>query len=311
MQNKTKSKRTKTILIISLSIMLSAILVLASYFFGTYILEQFADAADENAPGYEQTLFNGYSFSGSVADNCNILFADHLYRELDTAYSYAHDSDRYIAVHSIKQYEYDLPEDSILYTTIYSGMLMEIMSDKTLLIDTNSGETTVFSDKSQLYKYCKSNDINLCNWYYTSDQNGIAGIKTDLLNGYCLENRNDGTYNRGQSILLQDMPVFDGNIDEYASDNNSVIAFHLVIAYDDFISEYPEYSNKGLKNYSDEALYKIRDEILPMIRYPVHYDQYIIYDTENNEIFEFDSKDELESYSVSTGISLGSWQEVE
>ncbi len=200
-------------------------------------------------------------------------------------FKYAHDDSRYIAYHSM-QPSSDSKGD---YTRTLNGDVYGITNDKFCLYDYDEGKVLNFSSAVELSDYCLDNAISLGNWFYPGGGASWEGEQTKLTGTYSFEDT--GKY-RGQSILKNGVPVFSGYIDT-PNKYGKYIVFNLRIAKTDFDIELIGETNSGLSLLSTEKLGSYRYGFL---KFPIHYDKYIVLDSLTDVVNEFETEDEALDY---------------
>lgn len=257
---------------------------------------------------YKHYLFDDYyyerqsSLEGSIYKNGVEQYF------IDYTFCYAHDDERYIAMHIMTLSEEDEFDNG--YIRIINGNKFYATDDRFILLDTQVDNmhkaAQDFESKGQLINYCESNNIELSNWFYPAAATEFESESVKLNDTLYLENIGG---RRGVSIYDMNDELFHGLIDEYAVGNNDYIGFHMVIADTGYDGENLSSYNKSLSDIPTQAFDQINFGLLD--RYPVYYDQYVLYCSETAETFEFDTKDQLEQYTKQQGISFDKWIDIE
>ena len=197
---------------------------------------------------------------------------------------YMHDGERYIAYHLSDP---DTEDGEGYYA----------------ILDTQTEETERFDNIETLSDAVQARGIRFGNWFYPAAGHSIEGVRTPLFGDYAFEEISSV---RGQSVLLRETPVFHGILDDVMWDGERYIAFrqrivrygngNVYIGYDD------PTTNQLLSALSDKRIGIYRHGFLEWSF--VYYDQYVLFDTETQQVVEMGKEKMLRRYCEMNGISL-------
>ncbi len=312
----TASKR-KTILII-IGAVLALILELgAVYHFGPYLVayllfgpsevpedERIVEFDDGSVlertggPTYEHRLGDMFIFDRSDSSfECNIytqpghskITDEYIFNRV---FKYSFSPEGYIAYRVLSEktsYESD-------ETVIYEIHGYEIISDKTVLYDGNTGTQLEFESQTALIDYCEENNIELGVWYYPQGYSSTP--EHNYLEIADWEIRCTGSCDY-EAVYFNNRMMFAGTIDRCFV-TERYFGFHFVLreGYEYSIEENPiiEFNPDivvGKKLFAD-----------------IYSDLYVVVDTQTNEYNIFSDKKSANHYAKTLGFRPD-WEEIE
>ena len=247
-------------------------------------------------PTYEHKLFDGYY----IHENDN-LFQNRLSsydKELNIPYEYnrglffryAFDPEGYIAYRYLEKWA--KPGEPENYLCMWRDEY--IITDCSVLYDCNADEVKVFETLPELREYCSNNNINLSDWYNSSNhfcsqeevhiQMGDWTL-TEVVYDYSIV-----------SFGYEDL--FAGMIDSYFEAENG-FGFHFQHVED---NKYGCQPNPVIGCSETEVVGKKYSGLL-FIYDDVYTDKYVYVDINTNEYTVFDSKKEIKEYAKTLGIT--------
>ena len=265
---------------------------------------QTAPAAEVSATGeedkvdivadYDCRIIGKYRFGRSSATRHSIYYTqpsafdepypDRVTLVRGTIDKYMHDGERYIAYHLS---EPDAKDNEGYYA----------------VLDTQTEKTERFDNIETLSDAVQTRGIRFGNWFYPAAGHSIEGVRTPLFGDYAFEEISSV---RGQSVLLRETPVFHGILDDVMWDDGRYIAFrqrivhygngNVYIGYDD------PTTNRLLSAPSDKRIGMYRHGFLDWSF--VYYDQYVLFDTQTQQVVEMGKEKMLRRYCEVNGISL-------
>ena len=210
---------------------------------------------------------------------------------------YMHDGERYIACHITPNKYTDPAIDAPCYA----------------LLDTQTEERTYYPSVEALSDEIHARGLTFGNWYYTAHANSTEGKRTPLFGDYAMEDMRNKYY--GRSILYREQPIFYGILNRVRTDGERYIAFRerrvqndrgwlfreIVteewrIWYDDPIT------NAMLSPSAPQRIGLFRRSWYEFI--PVVYDKYVLWDTVENTVREFDKQGQLRDFCKANQIDL-------
>ncbi len=204
---------------------------------------------------------------------------------------YLHDGSRFIAYHYTER----------ICTKVEDSEIPIADGDQYYaILDTQEKTIEKFTDIEALSKAVQKRDLSFGNWFYTAAGNSIEGIRTELLGDYTCEYLNEA---RGQSILLREIPLFYGVLQNVCTDGERYIAFRQRIINDELRPWYNDpITNTLLHAPSETRIGLYRRGLLDW--YSVFYDQYVLFDTQDHSVREFEKERELKAFCESKDICL-------
>lgn len=247
---------------------------------------------------YDRKIFGPYRFGrGNNRDQ-------YIYRQLGsrddtetvlvgggTIEKYMHDGDRYIAFHYTERVGTAQADGETRYEKgdQYYGVL-----------DTQTNAVERFTDIEALSKAIQERHWQFGNWFYTAGGNSVEGIRTPLLKDYAYEYLDEF---HGQAILLREIPMFYGMLQNIRTDGERYIAFRQQVLRNDSIIWYADPITNSLNSIQwDKTVGLYRRSAL--IYFWICYDQYVLWDTDENQIAEFDTETALTEYCQARSVAF-------
>lgn len=239
---------------------------------------------------------SNFNFDGSYYKNDIVL-------ERISIWKYGCSKDnRFIFIHYFK----DLIISEIPTNFKYKGSFCEYEKEVFYLLDTVKDKEEVFSNYQDFIEFCGSNKIEFSSFYFPSIGESIQEKRVQINDSMFFSDRGDYL---GQSLFVDDKMIFDGFIDEYAILPNGAIGFNLIVADSDFT---PEFNDANILLSIDRNQTKGKHYAGSFFMgFNIFYEKYIIYDSIDNSVLEFDKKIDLNKYIKNTFNTDTKWDKIE
>lgn len=188
----------------------------------------------------------------------------------------------------------------------YKGLYCSYDKEVFYLFDTSKGVGKSFSIYNEFIDFCKTSDIEFTCFYFLSAGESVQEKRIQISENQFFSDRGDYL---GQSLFADNKMLFDGFIDEYAILPNGLIGFNLIVADSDFT---PEFNDANILLTIDRSQTKGKYFAGSLIMgFNIFYKKYIIYNSIDNSVLEFDTKTDLNKYVKNTFETNIKWNRIE